>query len=190
MKRIILILISLLLITSIFTTVCFANESEITEEITEEESQNVFSRLWEYVDTYSEQIISYAVDILVLLVIAFTTKGGKKITTKLVGSISKCASEDTQTNVVNALNSIIQELNAEHAENAELKKMIALLKADLSNVHKETRAIFDAMLSVWGNSKNLPQGIKDLLTLTYSTCLKSEEETVTGVSENDERKAD
>ena len=125
-----------------------------------------------------------------LLVIAFTTKGGKKITTKLVGSISKCASEDTQTNVVNALNSIIQELNAEHAENAELKKMIALLKADLSNVHKETRAIFDAMLSVWGNSKNLPQGIKDLLTLTYSTCLKSEEETVTGVSENDERKAD
>ena len=186
MKRIILIVISLLLLTSVFTTFCFANEADAAQE----ESQNVFSRVWEYIDTYSEQIISYAVDILVVVVIAVTTKGGKKLTTKLVGSISKCASEDTQTNVVNALNSIIQELNAEHAENAELKKMIALLKTDLSNVHKETRAIFDAMLSVWGNSKNLPQGIKELLTLTYSTCLKSEEETLTEESKNDERKAD
>ena len=185
MKRIILILASLLLLTSVFTMVCFASEADATQEI----PQSVFSRVWEYINTYSEQIISYTVDIFIVIVFAFIMKGSKKIKTQLIGSISKCASEDTQTNVVNALNSIIEELNIERAENADLMNTITLLKTDLSNVHKETRAIFDAMLSVWGNSKNLPQAIKDLLTLTYSSCLKSEEQASMEVSENDERKA-
>lgn len=186
MKRIFFLIISLLLLISIFTTACFASETELPQE----QSETVFSRVWEYIDTYSEEIISYAADILVVIVIAFATKGGKKLTANLANSLSKCASENTQASVVNALNSMIQELNTERDENAELKNMITLLKTDLSNVHKETRAIFDAMLSVWGNSKNLPQGIKELLALKYSSCLKSEEPASMEVIENDERKND
>lgn len=185
MKKIIFVILCVLLMTSIFTVACFA----ATPETAEASEESIFSRLWEYVDTYSAQIVSYAVDIFVIIVMAIIGKSGKKLSAKLIGSLSKCASADTQEDVVKALNTVIAELNAEREDNSELKKAVALLKTDLSNVHKETRAIFDAMLSVWGNSKNLPQGIKDILTLTYSNCLKSEKDIEGGVV-NEEGKTD
>ena len=184
MKKIILSLIFFCLIFSIFCTFCFATEVQTQESVSA--SQSVFTRIWEYFEEHSEEIFSYAVDFVVIVIVAIMTSWFKRTGFKLVASVSKCATETTQSSVVQGLNSIIEELIAERNENAQLKEMITCLKKEITNVHTETRAIFDSINSVWGNSKNLPQGIKELLALTYSSCLKKEEESGRGEIGNSE----
>lgn len=147
----------------------------ITEEAPNEAiEQTVFTRIWEFVEGNIEIILTFVADGMVLVVAFFLTKGGKKLSAKLLGYISKNASEDTQEKLVNGFNELLE-------ENATLQKEVEALRASVENankklviVQKEAKAVLESMFNVWGNSKNLSQGLKDVVAARYADCVKAE----------------
>ena len=98
----------------------------------------------------------------------------------------------SQSQVIGGLNNLIENYNAieqkitsyENTENERYKFVAAMVA--------QTRAVLDILATVYANSKNLPQGVKDLVNLKYADVLKtvSDDEKLLSVEMEQEPDAD
>ena len=191
MKKILCIFVCAFLVCAALTiSVCAEDgvgEAEILPEITPEElptddvqsdtneHHSLFTRVWEAFSDNYETILALFADGVVVAIALMMTKGGKGLAVRMMSTISKGASEDTQSKLVSAFNELIGE-NTELREKVNsLESIVSKANAELVNVHKETRAVLESMFNVWTQSSSLPQCIKEIVTTNYANCIKSED---------------
>lgn len=157
-------------------------ETEIVQEVPEgdnvpEGEPTFFGRIWEWAQANVAEILTVVGDIvLVGFLIAQRVKQKKKlvelgkniITVK--DDVANTAS--SQKSVINVTNELIEGYNKfekalnnfDTTENERYKTMLAAFV--------QTKAILEILTTVYANSKNIPQGVKDLVNLKYADVLK------------------
>ena len=157
-------------------------ETEIVQEVPEgdevpEGEPTFFGRIWEWVQANVAEILTVVGDIvLVGFLIAQKVKQKKKLAAigadVLTVKDGVTNTETSQRNVVSVTNELIEGYNRfekalnnfDATEQERYKTMIAAFA--------QTKAILEIMTTVYANSKNIPQGVKDLVNLKYADVLK------------------
>lgn len=141
------------------------------------EEPTFFGRIWEWVTANPTEILTVLGDIiLVACLIAQRVKQKKKLV-ELGANIITVKDDvantvSSQKSVVNVTNELIEGYNKfekalnnfDATESERYKTMIAAFA--------QTKAILEIMTTVYANSKNIPQGVKDLVNLKYADVLK------------------
>lgn len=150
---------------------------EIPEVEPEVENHTLFSRIYEWVTEHKTEIIT-AVGDVILVIMLIIEKAKSKNSYTAIGSqllsIGKGVynTETSQNNVVGVTNELIagynkfeQTLNTFDAKEDERQKTAMA-------AYIQSRAILKILVTVYANSKNVPQGVKDLVNLEYADVLK------------------
>ena len=137
----------------------------------------LFSRILEWAEANVSEILTVVGDfILVVCLIAQKIKQKKKLAAIGADILSVkdgvANTETSQKDVVNVTNELIEGYNRfEKALNdfdaTEQERYRTMLAAFV-----QTKAILEIMTTVYANSKNIPQGVKDLVNLKYADVLK------------------
>ena len=207
MKRIILFFITTIIVLSLGASVCYAAEEdevtvpyveeiveseELSEEATEEDAEAVedaslrmlFERLYEYVEEHKTELLGLIGDGLILIVAVLLKNR--------VSFIKKETTEthDSQNSVVDVVNHMVDGYNALKQSYDTYGNTEDDRNRVVGAVLAQNAAILEILTMVYTNSKNLPQGVKDLVNLKYANCLKTLEDDekvkaiVTAVREN------
>lgn len=155
-----------------------------TEIVQEEQAEPVapveptfFDRIWEWVTANAAEILTVLGDIvLVACLIAQRVKQKKKLVelgTNIITVKDDVANTvSSQKSVVNVTNELIEGYNKfekalNNFDSTESERYKTLLAA-----FAQTKAILEILTTVYANSKNIPQGVKDLVNLKYADVLK------------------
>lgn len=198
MKKIFLTVFCLVALFACLTIPCLAAEAEEMPEIStgattdivgeisaSEEHNTIFTRLWEFVKKYKEEIFIVVGDgILGVIIICLMRKYGK-----LAKSINdNCkrqvndmiAVQGAQNNVVDVVNNLIDAYNTMSKRYAELSAVCEKYGSSEEERNKvigalatEAGTVLDILSTVYVNNRVLPQGVKDLVTAKYAGCLKA-----------------
>jgi hypothetical protein len=199
MKKIFITVLCLITLCACLTIPCFAAEAEevpaeistgattdIVGEISASEEHNtIFTRLWEFVKKYKEEIFIVVGDgILGVIIICLMRKYGK-----LAKSINdNCkrqvndmiAIQGAQNNVVDVVNNLIDAYNTMSKRYTDFTAACEKYGASEEDRNKiigalatEAGTVLDILSTVYVNNKVLPQGVKDLVTTKYAGCLKA-----------------
>lgn len=150
-------------------------EEPIPEEAAPTEiDPNVFSRAWEYFDENKATVFEFAFSSVILVILWIV----KKTQAKLKNDISitnnnssiVATSQDGINTVVNAM---IEGYNAFKTDFAKMKDSEDQRDRQIAAMVITNTAILEIMSRVFPNSKNLPQGTKDLVNITYANAMKS-----------------
>ena len=147
-----------------------------TEEVVEEHT--LFTRLWEYVEENSAELIDYAIGvasvILLWVVKSLSGKGNAKVLKRL-DSVKR--DTDSTTNTQGAVIETVGKMVAGYNELRESYERYGATEDDRNRVVgalvAQNTAILEILTTVYCNNSNLPQGAKDLVQLTYANCLKT-----------------
>lgn len=136
-----------------------------------------FDRIWEWVTANATEILTVLGDIvLVACLIAQRVKQKKKLVelgTNIITVKDDVANTvSSQKSVVSVTNELIEGYNRfeealnnfDATEKERYKTMLAAFA--------QTKAILEILTTVYANSKNIPQGVKDLVNLKYADVLK------------------
>ena len=145
-----------------------------------------FSRIWEFIVLHKEEIFTVVGNIVLITYMIVKNKKSKTTLMELGTNLTsvKTGVNNTatlQNNVVEVTNELIEGYNKfetainnfDSLENERYKTMLTAAA--------QTKAILEILTTVYANSKNLPQGVKDLVNLKYADVLKL-------VSDSDEAK--
>lgn len=148
----------------------------------------LFTRVWEFVSTYSGETLSVigSIALLILnLILKHSSSKMSKETKKALENI-KGEVEETlggQTSVVKVVNDMIDGYNGLSNNYKDMKEaydqygaMEGERNRVVGAVLATNAAILEILTTVYVNSKNLPQGVKDLVNLKYANCLKTLED--------------
>jgi len=156
--------------------------TEIVQEEQQEPAEPVdeptfFDRIWEWVTAKATEILTVLGDIvLIACLIAQRVKQKKKLVelgTDIITVKDDVANTvSSQKSVVSVTNELIEGYNKfekalnnfDATENERYKTMLAAFA--------QTKAILEILTTVYANSKNIPQGVKDLVNLKYADVLK------------------
>lgn len=113
----------------------------------------------------------------------------------LRGKLKKVAGREDLGTMVDAINSLIDTLNkieeAHNKKNDEQDEALSQAKAELDKVKVECEATLNILQTVYANSKNVPQGVKDIINLKYANAIKTTDGVIVketeGVAPNDEQ---
>ena len=143
------------------------------------------SRVYEFWEIYRTEIIS-AFGSGLLLIGSFLIKYLNDKKTRLIASNVLTIKKDTQKNVsaqadvVGVVNDLVEEFNKLSNEYNKLKKAYEEYGSAEDERNRvvgalvaQNTAILEILTTVYVNSKNLPQGVKDLVSIKYANCLKS-----------------
>lgn len=146
------------------------SESEQPQESEDtEENKTFLGRVQEYLqENYPEIAATVGNVILFILMIVQYVKNKKKLL-NIDGSVSKQG--DTQSQIVGVVNDLITAYN-QVEERLEDSGVSVEDRTNVKTLILQTRAVLDILTTVYANSKNIPQGIKDLVNLKYANCLK------------------
>lgn len=172
------------------TTTAYAAEIEAdsSENITPEEipeaepepeveNHTIFSRMYEWVTEHKTEIITAVGDVILVIMLIIEKAKSKKSYTAIGSqllSIGKGVynTETSQNNVVGVTNELIAGYNKfEQTLNSFDEKEDERQKTAMA-AYIQTRAILKILVTVYANSKNVPQGVKDLVNLEYADVLK------------------
>lgn len=163
---------------------------EAPEESEGDEStyNTVFTRIWEFVSTYSGETI-YVIGSLALFVLNLMLKRSSskmsKDTKKKLEDIKGEVKETLggQNSVVGVVNNMIDGYNGLSERYDAMKEaydkygaMEGERNRVVGAVLASNATILEILTTVYVNSKNLPQGVKDLVNLKYANCLKTLED--------------
>ena len=156
--------------------------TEIVQEEQEEpvapvDEPTFFGRIWEWATANAEKILTVVGDtFLFACLIAQRRKQKKKLfelgTDIITVKDDVASTVSSQKSVVNVTNELIVGYNKfekalnnfDATENERYKTMLAAFV--------QTKAILEILTTVYANSKNIPQGVKDLVNLKYADVLK------------------
>lgn len=137
----------------------------------EEENYTFLGRVEDWIKRNYVSLATTIGDAVVLIVIVVINKARKKGLLNITKKVDFSA--NTQSDIVDVNNELIKAYNDTEAE---LKKHTANEDAILENlgaVVTQNNGILDILTCVYANSKNLPQGIKDLVNLKYANVQKA-----------------
>lgn len=182
---IVVLLTTIFFLCSGFTTTAYAAEAETATENTEQVQTDETTTTAPPPETFLTRVESWFNDnfleflstvnfgsILACIVVAIVEKKGNKKANKI--TLEKLG-VNTESNgeVVKAVNSLIDNYNAtiEKLNDMETKNE----KRDMICQELETfsKAILEILTTVYANNKNIPQAVKDLISLKYVTALKA-----------------
>lgn len=196
MKKIIAIFISVFVCVSLLNMTCFAEDVteysvdediavEAEEEVTEEADESkdstwddLFSRVFEFSAKYRLELLELTGSSVIVLVASLLEKRRKKDaddTMKDIG-IVKGASTNTERSqgaVVDVINSMITGYNKMRDSYEKYEGVEDDRNRLLGAVFVQNTAVLEILMSVYVNNKNLPQGVKDLVTLRYTNAQKA-----------------
>lgn len=150
---------------------------EIPEAEPEVENHTIFSRMYEWVTEHKTEIITAVGDVILVVMLIIEKAKSKKSYTAIGSqllSIGKGVynTETSQNNVVGVTNELIAGYNKfEQTLNSFDEKEDERQKTAMA-AYIQTRAILKILVTVYANSKNVPQGVKDLVNLEYADVLK------------------
>lgn len=200
MKKIIAIFISVFVCASLLNMTCFAEEVteevaeyavdediavEAEEEVAEEADESkdstwddLFSRVFEFSAEYRLELLELAGSSVIVLVASLLEKRRKKDAdeTKKDLGIVKGASTNTASSqgaVVDVINSMITGYNNMRDSYEKYEGVEDDRNRLLGAVFVQNTAVLEILMSVYVNNKNLPQGVKDLVTLRYTNAQKA-----------------
>lgn len=148
-------------------------------------NHTLFSRLWEFIKSRSTQILTAtgsAVLLVINLIIKSSYKKSDDATRSSLSDIGAKVSETFggQTSVIGAVNNLVDGYNGLKANYDMMKKSYDTYgdaeeerNRVVGAVFATNAAILEILTTVYVNSKNLPQGVKDLVNLKYAGCLKT-----------------
>lgn len=152
-------------------------QEEPVDPVEAADEPTFFGRIWEWVTANAAEILTVLGDIiLVACLIAQRVKQKKKLVelgTNIITVKDDVANTvSSQNSVVNVTNELIEGYNKfEKALNnfdaTEKERYRTMLAA-----FAQTKAILEILTTVYANSKNIPQGVKDLVNLKYADVLK------------------
>ena len=141
----------------------------------------LLGRLEEYIQANKTDVLGIAGDTAILVICSVFGLIQKAKSKKITSGLNKVVSTSTgvsasQNNVVEAVNAMIDSYN-------ELKTSYdnyGLVEAERNRIVGACVALNTATLEilslVYTHNKNLPQGVKDLVTMKYANCLKTLED--------------
>lgn len=151
-----------------------SDEPPATETVTE---PTLFTRVWEYIENNKEVVVSAAGNVILFACAVATYVRNKRRNNLIIGGVSKLETGTQviggqQSSVVSAMNNLIENYNVMadkyerygSLEGARDKYAVAMVT--------QSYAILEILHTVYANSKNIPQGVKDLINLKYANCLK------------------
>lgn len=151
-----------------------------------ENSHNtIFTRVWEFVRTYSNETITFVGSLILLILNLVLRRANSKMSkeTKEALEIIKGGVGETlggQNSVVDVTNKMIDGYNGLSQRYDAMKESYDLYGATedernriVGAVFASNMAVLEILSTVYVNSKNLPQGVKDLVNLKYANCLKA-----------------
>lgn len=191
MKRFVKFLLSFILVFMLLTPVT-AFAVEVTVEGEEIDYNTIFTRVWEFVEENKTEVVSAVGSGLVLVVNAIIKSANSKENKKL-GERVNALQEDAQiknkiqTSIVDAVNQLISGYNVMKDSNDTLKLGYADMKEayEINATREDDRnrligavmvqntAILEMFATIYVHNKNIPQGVKDLVVLTYANTLKA-----------------
>lgn len=147
-------------------------ENDAPTETTADETENhtFLGRVWEWIDAHKVEITAIIADIGMFIMLIYNTVKSKKSLLNVAKetahiSTSQTESIDGLNSLINAYNDIAERVSkCEITESERYKSVVAMVV--------QTRAVLDILTTVYANSKNLPQGVKDLVNLKYADALK------------------
>lgn len=194
-KNILITLIALAIMTAVmlccvFSTTAYAasaetiSETETTGQIPTEETdeteetavpETFFTRLesW-FNDNFLEFLstVNFG-SILACIVVAITEKKGNKKNTTL--TLEKLGlNTESNGEVVKTVNALIENYNATIEKLNEMESKNEKRDMICGELETFTRAILEILTTVYANNKNIPQAVKDLVSLKYVNALKAD----------------
>lgn len=195
MKKILFTFICVILACTAFSVSAFASDGEAPE--------TVFTRITEFVGDHKQEILECAsAAAMITTSVVVGVKNAKK-SEKISSALSYVKSDtdaslNGQTGVVKAVNGLIDGYNGMTRDTEKLKEELSGDYKRLADEYEEMRkayerygetendrnrvtgavlvqnaAILEILQLVYANSKNMPQGVKDMVNLKYANCLKS-----------------
>ena len=153
-------------------------EDSAIEETEGETYNTIFTRLWEYVNEHKTTIVAAAGDIAIIVYAIATKISTKKDNTLIKQVVSSIKGDtettnDSQTSVVGAVNNMIDGYNSLKTTYEKYGETEADRNRIIGTLVVQNAAMLEMLVAVHVNNKNLPQGVKDLVTLKYANCLKA-----------------
>lgn len=183
-KRIIIALLLVFAITMFMSSIIhisaadFETKAESAENASSYETHTLFSRLWEYCCENREIALEVVSSVILLAVSIFikikNDKKTKTITEDLIAVKSDTSGTAmTQSEVVKTSNELIDAYNDLRSSYEKYQNTEEDRNKLVSAVMIQNTALLEILRTVYVNSKNLPQGVKDIVSLKYANVLKS-----------------
>ena len=187
MKKIISILMIVLMVSligvGVFAEGEAVEETPVTEAAPEvapdslpdtdtevKEEKNVFDQVYVYVIKHRNTILEIVALGILLILRRKTNKLSCNIEANTLGNASVI---DSQGGVVGAVNTMIDGYNAFKEDFKQFQNNDAERDKQLAAVVVTNVAILEIMSRVFPNSKQLPQGVKDVVNITYANAMKA-----------------
>lgn len=148
----------------------------------EEEKPTIGGHVTAWIEKYWGEAVAFLSAALVAAFYAFALPWLKRKLKKIVTAANK--NEETTALVVSAINQMIEKL--EQIEEAHNKKDaeqdavavavtddVAKIRVEVDEVKEFAYACLNILKTVYANSKNVPQGVKDLVNLKYAKAISA-----------------
>lgn len=163
-------------------------ETAIEETVTEDETQassgasevvyTFLGRVWEFCEDNSTELLGIAGNVVLAILTILKAKRSKKdiddvakdVKAAKGSSASTLSSQDLVVSSVNGMIDGYNQMRLAYDKNEGLEEDRNRL---LGAVFVQNTAILETLRTVYVNSKNLPQGVKDIVTLQYANCIKA-----------------
>ena len=194
MKKIVFVIIATILLLFPMA-VAFAEVSESPDaengdgengtEDAPSENHTVPSRLWDAFSNHHEVVISISGYILLFIASKYNEKKAKDRNGSqnlLLNSIAQntAVTSGNQSEVTNGFNVMVEGFNSFLKSSGDLTCAYTEMKLteDANNVRlacleKQVGTMLDILTTAYSGNKNLPQGLKDIISLKYADCLKT-----------------
>ena len=160
------------------TIINSAGASSNAVQDTQEVSNATFlGRIWEAVTSEKNGILDRALDIVILVGFAILGKVISKLKGKITKDITTLGSSNAENaktqsdfnkGLLNGFNELVEEVSGLEKRLEDVLKdetaVASLLTVDMT--------LLEILTTIYPNSKNLPQGVKDIVELKYANCLK------------------
>lgn len=177
------------------TLTCYATDTEgdlVDEPLSESVTENAiaetngsgfswqmfFSRVWEFAVENKTELLGAAGNTLVFVMtlVVKVSNGSrmKDITSDLqIVKADAGGTASSQSSVVSAMNGLIGGYNQMYESYEKYGQTEEDRNKLIGAVMVQNTAILEILSTVYVNSKNMPQGVKDLVNLKYANCLKA-----------------
>lgn len=168
--------------------------TDVTEEVTEPaETENaetgpisdgesdlhtIYTRLWEYCNENRTELLGLVGDALIFVLAVFIKIKNDRKTKAITSDLAVVKSDasgthSSQNSVIGAVNSMIDGYNSMRETYERYEGLEDDRNKLIGAVFVQNTAILEILTTVYANSKNMPQGVKDLVNLKYANCLKA-----------------
>ncbi len=142
----------------------------VPEPAEKEETHTFLSRVWEFIESNYPEIAATVGNVIVLIMMIIYNVKSKKKLLKIDSTVLK--QSGTQTEIVDVVNGLIEGYNSLEEKLSKYNTTEDERYAAVGAMVAQTKAILEILTTVYANSKNIPQGVKDLVNLKYANVLK------------------